>query len=81
MIFSSYIFIFAFLPVMLVGFYGLRYFNLHRGANVFLVLGSLFFYGFWNVLYLPLLVGSMGVNFLLAKAMLKVSGGGGLNIT
>ena len=77
MIFSSYIFIFAFLPVMLVGFYGLRYFNLHRGANVFLVLGSLFFYGFWNVLYLPLLVGSMGVNFLLAKAMLKVSGGGG----
>lgn len=44
MIFSSYIFIFAFLPVMLVGFYGLRYFNLHRGANVF--------FGAWQFIFL-----------------------------
>ncbi len=77
MIFSSYIFIFAFLPVMLVGFYGLRYFNLHRGANVFLVLGSLFFYAFWNVLYLPILMGSIVVNYVIAKVILKSSGGGG----
>lgn len=77
MIFSSYIFIFAFLPVMLVGFYGLRYFNLHRSANIFLVLGSLFFYAFWNVLYLPILMGSIVVNYVIAKVILKSSGGGG----
>lgn len=43
----------------------------------FLVLGSLFFYAFWNVLYLPILMGSIVVNYVIAKVILKSSGGGG----
>ncbi|MDA3968579.1 hypothetical protein [Helicobacter ibis] len=77
MLFSSYIFIFAFLPIMLIGFYILRFYNFVY-AKVFLLCGSLFFYGFWNFLYLPLLLFSIIINFLLHKSIL--SAGGGQNI-
>ncbi|MCI5967925.1 MAG: hypothetical protein MRZ19_00195 [Helicobacter sp.] len=83
MIFSSYIFIFAFLPIMLLGFYGLRYLNQNLLAKLFLVLGSLFFYAFWEVKYLGLLLLSIVVNYAIASLMLKNfaknSGGGGQN--
>ncbi|WP_086282469.1 MBOAT family O-acyltransferase [Campylobacter devanensis] len=72
MVFSSYAFIFGFLPVMIVGFYLLKYLNYHRASNIFLVLGSLFFYAFWNVLYLPILVGSILINYLIASRILSI---------
>ena len=78
MLFSSYIFLFAFLPIMLFGFYLLKYFGFYKTSKVFLLCGSLFFYGFWNFLYLPLLLFSIIINFLLHKSIL--SAGGGQNI-
>lgn len=66
---------------MLLGFYALKALNYHKTSKGFLVLGSLFFYGFWNVLYLPLLLISIIINYCIAKKILRVnnniSGGGG----
>lgn len=75
MVFSSFTFLFGFLPLMLCVFYVLRYFKQDLFAKISLVFGSLFFYGFWNPSYLFLLLGSIGVNFLIGKQIL-VRGGG-----
>ena len=73
MVFSSYIFIFAFLPVVLLGYYLLpRFFSggrLRRAQNLFLIAASLFFYGYFNVSYLLLMAASILVNYALARAM------------
>ena len=61
MLFNSYVYLLWFLPVAL-----LVYFLLGRRARwsvVWLVLASLFFYGFWNPHYLPLIVSSIAANF------------------
>ena len=79
MIFSSYVFIFAFLPAVLLGFYVLRIFGQNTLAKVFLLLGSLFFYAFWEVKYLAILLFSIVVNYGIATYILKqyaISGGG-----
>jgi D-alanyl-lipoteichoic acid acyltransferase DltB (MBOAT superfamily) len=69
MIFNSYAFIFAFLPVMLLGYFWLLRQRLILGSKVWLVGGSLFFYGYWNVVYVPLLLGSIFVNFFVGSAL------------
>lgn len=66
MLFNSYEFILLFLPVVLIGFIVLA-----RGGNRlllvgFLVLASLFFYGWWNPRFLALIVGSILTNFWIA---------------
>ena len=71
--FSSHVFIFAFLPVVLLGYYLLpRFFTgsrLRRAQNLFLIAASLFFYGYFNVSYLLLIAASILVNYLLALAI------------
>ena len=73
MVFSSYVFIFAFLPVVLLGYYLLpRFFSggrPRRAQNLFLIAASLFFYGYFNVSYLLLISTSILVNYVLAQAM------------
>ncbi len=69
MIFNSYAFIFAFLPVMLLGYLWLLRQKLILGSKIWLVLGSLFFYGYWNIIYIPLLMVSMLVNFFFGSAL------------
>jgi len=66
MLFSSYPFIFAFLPVVLIGFFLLAKQGLFRPALGFLTVSSLFFYGYWNPVYLILIMSSILVNYLLA---------------
>ena len=81
MVFSSYVFIFAFLPAVLLGFYALRFLGQNTLAKVFLLLGSLFFYAFWEVKYLAILLFSIIVNYGIATYILKqyeISGGGGV---
>lgn len=76
MVFSSYEFIFVFLPITLIVFYILKKFNHVQSAKLFLVLASLFFYAFWKVEYVLILLLSMSVNFYLANLILLNRGGG-----
>ncbi|CAN7593525.1 MBOAT family protein [Variovorax sp. LjRoot290] len=62
MLFNSYAFIFLYFPIVLVGFFLIAKRNA-RAAAGFLALASLFFYGWWSVMALPLLVGSICVNY------------------
>lgn len=77
MVFSSYEFIFAFLPITLIIFYLLKTYNHFSLAKLFLVCASLFFYAFWKVEYVFILLFSMIVNFFLANAILKRNAGRG----
>jgi D-alanyl-lipoteichoic acid acyltransferase DltB (MBOAT superfamily) len=62
MLFSSYAFIFAFLPVCLAGFYALARIR-REWAEIYLIFASLLFYGWWSLRYVPLLAGSIAVNY------------------
>jgi D-alanyl-lipoteichoic acid acyltransferase DltB (MBOAT superfamily) len=68
MLFNSLPFIFLFLPVALVLFYGMARFD-HRVAAGFLAIASLCFYGWWDSRYVLLLVGSICGNFLFSEAI------------
>ena len=63
MLFNSYAFIFAYLPVVLLGFFWLARVS-HAFAAGWLALASLFFYGFWNPAYIGLLLGSIVCNYV-----------------
>lgn len=69
MLFNSYIFIFLFLPVAIIGYYGMRHWKKYRTANLFLIGMSFWFYGYFNRGYIPILAGSIAVNYLLTKGM------------
>lgn len=62
MLFNSHIFIFGFLPVVVVGFYLLARLS-HKLAAFWLAAASLLFYGWWDVRFVGLLLASIGFNF------------------
>jgi len=66
MLFNSYIFIFAFLPTVLLGFHLTSKHLQHQHVLHWLILSSLFFYGWWNPAYLLLIVVSILFNYLLS---------------
>ena len=63
MLFNSFIFVFAFLPVSVVGYYFISSYS-NRTAAGWLVLASFFFYGWWNPAFVILLAGSIAGNYL-----------------
>ena len=63
LLFNSYVFILLYLPIVLLVYYGLSRFRRVRAATVWLVLASFFFYGYWDVRYVPLLFGSICWNY------------------
>ena len=65
MLFNSYIFVLVFLPITLLIFFALGKFGQVRAAIFALVIASLFFYGWWNPIYVPLILASMLVNYSL----------------
>jgi len=69
MLFNSYIFIFLFLPITLLGFHLIGMRGYHRAALAWLVLASLFFYGWWNPVYLTLILGSMLLNYIIGVSL------------
>ncbi len=70
MLFNSPIFLFAFLPLTALICFLVRAYINREAALAFLVLASLFFYGWWNPAYLPLLIGLAIFNFLLGRIIL-----------
>ena len=67
MLFNSYIFIFLFLPISITIFYLLKKKNFEKLTSVWLILVSLFFYGWWNPKYLILIIISIIFNYLLGN--------------
>ena len=74
MLFNSYLFIFLYLPITLVGFFSLARVS-HAVAAGWLTAASLFFYGHWNITYVGLLLVSIIFNYVfgtwIAKAGVK----------
>ncbi len=69
MLFNSYEFLFGFLPVTLLLYFLLGRRGTGLAAIGFLAAASLFFYGWWNPIYLPLLGGSVIFNFLVGRRL------------
>ena len=70
MLFNSYVFLFFFLPVTLVGFHLIGKQGYHKVAVSWLVGASLFFYGWWNPAYLGLILGSILFNYAVGFSLL-----------
>ncbi len=69
MLFNSYPFIFGFLPLTLLGFFFLGGKGRHRVVVAWLVGASLCFYGWWNPLYLWLVIASLLFNYAAGVAL------------
>jgi D-alanyl-lipoteichoic acid acyltransferase DltB (MBOAT superfamily) len=71
MLFNSYAFILLLLPTTFAGYHLLRRFAHARSAIVFLVVASLFFYGWWSPRYLLVLCALLLVNFALVRLLMQ----------
>jgi D-alanyl-lipoteichoic acid acyltransferase DltB (MBOAT superfamily) len=71
MLFSSFEFIFLFLPFTFFVYFYLNKKKLVIASKGFLVFASLFFYSWWNVAYLPIILSSMLFNYVLGNSLVK----------
>lgn len=69
MLFNSIEFILIFLPATFVVYFSLTHNGYENVSRIWLVLTSLFFYGWWNPDYLILICISMLVNFTVARML------------
>jgi alginate O-acetyltransferase complex protein AlgI len=74
MLFNSAVFILGFLPLVWIGFFAFGTSGRHRMAIIWLSFASLFFYGWWNPRYVPMLLGSMCVNYALGRVLARHRG-------
>ena len=65
MVFTSHIFVYYFLPLLLLVYYNLPY----RGRNVFLTLMSYVFYGWWNPWFVLLMFFTTVANYACGQAI------------
>jgi len=68
-LFNSYEFIFVFLPVSFFIYFYLNHKRLTTASKIWLVFASLFFYSWWNIVYLPLILTSVFFNYAIASAI------------
>ena len=73
MLFNSYVFLFLFLPVTLLGFHIIGKWKNSKATLAWLLSASLFFYGWWNPAYLALLLTSIIFNFSIERLLSKYS--------
>src|SRR5439155_7503021 len=69
MLFNSPLFLFLFLPATVAAYLVLRQLAGPRAVLGLLLVASLFFYGWWNPIYVPLLLGLALFNFLVARGI------------
>ena len=67
MLFNSVEFIYLFLPITFFGYFYLSRIDFADCAKVFLIFASLFFYGWWNIFYLPLILFSILFNYFIGN--------------
>lgn len=65
MLFNSFEFILLFLPIVFIFYFILNKFKLFMGSKAWLAAASLFFYGWWDVKYIPLILTSITVNYFI----------------
>ena len=66
MLLHSQVFQFVFFPAVLTSYY---LFSGHRNVRIWiLIISSFIFYGYWDIRLIPLLAGSIAVNWVLARA-------------
>jgi D-alanyl-lipoteichoic acid acyltransferase DltB (MBOAT superfamily) len=73
MLFNSYEFIFFFLPVTFFVYFWLNKKRLTQASKAWMVFASLFFYSWWNIIYLPLILGSILVNFTIGSTITRIN--------
>jgi len=73
LLFNSQIFLLCFLPVVVTSYWVLaRYIHAgHPGFRLLLLVASWIFYAYWDVRLLPLLIASIGVNYILISILLR----------
>lgn len=71
MLFNSYIFILAFLPITLLGYYFLNKFSLNKCSLIWLAIMSFVFYGYFNIFYLLILWTSIATNYFVSRLLQK----------
>jgi alginate O-acetyltransferase complex protein AlgI len=72
MVFSSLEFIYLFLPPVLIGYLVLRHWGWENGIIWWLTIASLVFYAWWIPVYLPLLLGSVVINYGFHRVLRQV---------
>ena len=75
MLFNSIEFLSLFLPTVVSIFLLLQRWQRREWAILWLTLSSLFFYGWWNPVYVPLILLSMVVTFVVDRVARRESGG------
>ena len=76
MLFNSFSFILAFLPVTLAGFFLLSRVFGNEAAKVFLTVASLFFYACWKPAYVGIILSSILMTFLVSRLLLHANANG-----
>lgn len=71
MLFNSYAFIFLFLPIAFLFYFYLNRKGFSSFGKIFLLFSSLFFYSWWNIIYLPLILFSMFFNYTIGLKIAK----------
>jgi D-alanyl-lipoteichoic acid acyltransferase DltB (MBOAT superfamily) len=69
-LFTSFVFLFAFLPVALFGFFTAARWAGRRAAAAWLVAASFVFYGWWNPAAVPLLAASIACNYGIGRLLI-----------
>ncbi len=69
MLFNSYEFIFLFIPITFFIYFYLNSKRLTEISKGFLVFSSLFFYSWWNIVYLPIILVSMLFNYVIGNTL------------
>jgi D-alanyl-lipoteichoic acid acyltransferase DltB (MBOAT superfamily) len=69
MLFNSYSFIFAFLPLTVLGYMAVNRLGSRAASLGWLILASMAFYGMWNPMNLAIILPSIAVNYALALAI------------
>ncbi|QKJ28088.1 membrane-bound O-acyl transferase, MBOAT family [Aliarcobacter cibarius] len=73
MLFNSYEFLLLFLPITLILYFYLNSIKMVTLSKLMLVIASLFFYSWWNSIYLLLILGSMIFNFIIGRSLGKTA--------
>ncbi len=73
MLFNSYEFIFFFLPITFGIYFWLNKKRLTQASKAWMVFASLFFYSWWNIIYLPLILCSILFNFTVGSAISRAN--------